>query len=216
MNREIYLDNNATTKPLPEVCAAVIEAMGDGFGNPSSAHVAGDRGRDFLRNARQAVAQLIGAEPEGIVFTSSGTEANNMALLSALQRRPPKQCRIVTTATEHSSILRMLEYLEAQGSQIVVLPVDSQGLVDVELLQRELTAETSLVSVQWANNETGVIQPIQAIGSMCQDRGVLFHTDACQAVGEIANASRPNAGRFSYTDGPQDSWSSRSRRPLCP
>ena len=185
MNRETYLDNNATTKPLEEVCDAMVGALGDGFGNPSSSHAAGDRGRDHLRNSRDHLGQLLGAAPDDIFFTSSGTEANNMVLLSAVAQARSQHCRIVTTSIEHSSVLRMVEHLQDQGADVVVVPVDRDGLVDLDRLDRKITSATSLVSVQWVNNETGVIQPIERIGEMCQARDVPFHTDACQAAGKL-------------------------------
>lgn len=185
MNQEIYLDNNATTKPLEEVCDAMVGVLGDGFGNPSSSHVAGDRGRDHLRNARQSLGQLLGADADRIVFTSSGTEANNMVLLSVAARERSQQCRIVTTSTEHSSILNMVKYLRGHGVDVAIVPVGREGIVDLDRLNREITPGTSLVSVQWVNNETGVIQPIERIGEMCRSRGVRFHTDACQTAGKL-------------------------------
>jgi len=185
VNQEIYLDNNATTKPLEEVCDAIVGALGDGFGNPSSSHVAGDRGRDELHNSRRSVGQLLGAVEDGIVFTGSGTEANNMVLLSAAARTRSQTCRIVTTSVEHSSVLKIVEHLQDQGVDIAIIPVDREGLVELDRLDREITPETSLVSVQWVNNETGIIQPIERIGEMCRSRNVRFHTDACQAAGKL-------------------------------
>ena len=186
VSQEIYLDNNATNRPLEEVCDAMVGVLRDGFGNPSSSHAAGDRGRDYLRNSRHFVAELVGADADRIVFTSSGTEANNMVLLSAVTRACSHRCRVVTTDTEHSSILKMVEHLQAQGVEVVMVPVGRKGLVDLDRLNSEITPETSLVSVQWVNNETGVIQPIESIGEICRSRSVPFHTDACQAVGKLS------------------------------
>ena len=132
MPREIYLDNNATTKPLDEVRDAIVGALGDGFGNPSSSHVAGDRGRDYLRNSRHFVGRLLGTDADGIVFTSSGTEANNMVLLSAVARSRSQLCRIVIASTEHSSVLKMVKHLQDQGIDLAIVPVGSDGLVDLE------------------------------------------------------------------------------------
>ncbi len=185
MKREIYLDNNATTKPLPSVRDVMVSALGCDFGNPSSSHLAGDRGRNHLRRARSSVERLLGTDSGEIVFTSSGTEANNMVLLSAATRAGSRGCRIVTISTEHSSVLRMVDHLRGQGVDIVILPVQSDGIVDLVRLDREITPETNLVSVQWVNNETGVIQPIESIGEICRSRGVCFHTDASQAAGKL-------------------------------
>lgn len=185
MSQEIYLDNNATTRPLEKVCDAVVCVLRDGFGNPSSSHVAGDRGRDRLRESRHLVGQLVGADADHIVFTSSGTEANNMVLQSAANRARSASCRIVTTGIEHSSVLMMVEHLQAQSVEVVIVPVGQTGFVDLDRIIAEITPETTLVSVQWVNNETGVIQPIEPIGEICRSRGVPFHTDACQAVGKL-------------------------------
>jgi len=185
VNRELYLDNNATTKPLAEVREAMASALGSEFGNPSSSHLAGDRGRETLRSSRGFVERLLGTDSEGIVFTSSGTEANNMVLRSAAIRARPRRCRIVTISTEHSSVLKMVEHLRGQGIEAVIVPVHCDGIVDLTDLDHEITSETTLVSVQWVNNETGVIQPIESIGAICRSRGVPFHTDASQAAGKL-------------------------------
>jgi len=185
MPREIYFDNNATTIPLAEVQDAIVHALGAAFGNPSSAHTGGDRSRSDLREARNQVAALLGGERDAFVFTGSGTEANNLVFHSAVARASSSRRRIVTTATEHSSVLKMVEHLENQGVEAVVVPVAHDGRVKFEFLDRAITPDTSLVSVQWVNNETGVIQPIEEIGELCGSRGVPFHTDACQAVGKL-------------------------------
>ena len=149
MNQEIYLDNNATTKPLQEVCDAMLVALSDGFGNPSSSHGAGDRGRDSLRKSRHSIARLLGAVEDNIFFTGGGTESNNMVLLSAVHNRVLDRCCIVTTSTEHSSVLKTVEHLADHDIDIVIVPVNRQGLVDLDRLEREVTPGTSLVSVQW-------------------------------------------------------------------
>jgi cysteine desulfurase len=183
-HREIYFDNNATTKPLPEVRKAMLEALSEGFGNPSSAHTAGDRAREQITKGREAIAFLIGADPSGIHFTSGGTEANNMILASVLRKGAPTK-RIVTTEVEHSSVLKMCEYLDECGVEIVYLPVDREGRLLLEDLEKTVTPKTSLVSVQWVNNETGVVQPIGEIARLCRKRKIPFHTDAAQAVGKM-------------------------------
>ena len=181
--REIYLDNNATTRPLREVRESMLGALGEHFGNPSSAHSTGERGREHLRRARASVADLIHADAESIVFTSSGTESNNLALHSGVALRAPG--RIVTTAVEHSSILKDCEFLARQGVEVVLLPVNRAGLIDLDELEATVTPETAMVSVQWVNNETGVIQDLETISAICSSTGVHLHTDACQAVGKI-------------------------------
>jgi len=182
--REIYLDNNATTKPLPEVREEVYKILGDEFGNPSSAHSTGERARRHLANAREKVAALIGSSPSKITFTSSGTESNNMAFYSST-RDKGKKCRVITTTVEHSSIRKMCSYLCINGVEIKLIKVDPNGIIDLGELRKMMSENTSLVSVQWVNNETGVIQPVVDVGEMCRERGVPFHTDAAQAVGKL-------------------------------
>ena len=184
--REVYLDNNATTRPLPEVREAMMRVMGEDFGNPSSAHSAGDRVREEMGAAREAVANLVGAEADQIVFMGSGTEANNTIFYSVVQRaQTGKRVRIVTTTVEHSSIVKMNDYLSARGVEVVSVPVDRYGQLVWEALDEAVTPDTDLVSVQWVNNETGAILPVERIARLCQSRGVLFHTDAAQAVGKL-------------------------------
>lgn len=182
--REIYLDNNATTKPLPEVRDEVCRMLGEEFGNPSSAHGAGERARTHLAAARGRVARLIGAPPSNVTFLSSGTESNNMAFYSCT-RNKGKKCRVVTTTIEHSSIRKMCSYLCINGVEIRFVKVDGKGIVDLASLEKNINDDTTLVSVQWVSNETGVIQPVEEIGEMCRRYGVPFHTDAAQAVGKI-------------------------------
>ena len=182
--REIYLDNNATTKPLPEVREEVYKILGDEFGNPSSAHSAGERARKHLADAREKVAALIGSSPSRITFTSSGTESNNMAFYSRT-RDKGKKCRVITSTVEHSSIRKMCSYLCINGVEIKLLRVDAKGIVDLDELRRLISEDTALVSLQWVNNETGVIQPIVEAGEICRERGIPFHTDAAQAVGKL-------------------------------
>jgi cysteine desulfurase len=185
VSHEIYLDNNATTQPLPQIQEIMLKALGSHFGNPSSAHAAGQRARDQVYHAREAVATLIGAAPPALLFTSSGTEANNMVLASVLQSRGLRP-HVVTTAVEHSSILKYCDYLSDLGATVTYLSVDRAGRLSLADVEAAITPATRLVSVQWVNNETGVIQPIAQIGALCQRYGVLFHTDAAQAVGKLA------------------------------
>jgi len=182
--QEIYLDNNATTRPLPAVKKAVLEAFENYFGNPSSAHSLGERVRKEISSARDSVASLIGGDPSRLIFTSGGTEANNL-VLSSFTKGATSKTKIITSKVEHSSILVMCDHLEYLGFEIIRLPVDSAGLVSVEELKAELKSEVALVSIQWANNETGVVQPINAIGKICRASQVPFHSDAAQAVGKL-------------------------------
>jgi cysteine desulfurase len=182
--REIYFDNNATTKPLPEVREEVLKVMGEDFGNPSSAHSTGKRARRYMSEARERLASLLGCGASKITFTGSGTESNNMAFYSCT-RDKKKKCRVVTTSVEHSSIQKMCNYLCINGVDIKILNVDSGGLIDTGELESAINEDTTLVSVQWVNNETGVIQPIEEIGNICRVKGVPFHTDAAQAVGKM-------------------------------
>lgn len=183
MQREIFLDNNATTKPLAEVRDAIASVLGEGFGNASSANASGDRARRCISQARLSLSRLIGADEANITFASSGTEANNIILFSAVSATKARS-RIVTTSVEHSSVLKCVEHLAQHGVEVVILSVDSAGRIDVSRADDEITPETSLVSVQWANNETGVLQPIEELAAMCQQRAVPFHTDAAQMVGK--------------------------------
>jgi len=180
----IYLDNNATTEPLPEVREAVLAALRLGPSNPSSPHEAGEPARRLLAEAREDVAQLIGAAPERVLFAGSGTEANNLAINSILSRRSRR--RLLVSPVEHESVRRKVEMLEASGIVVDELPVDHAGRIRLDAADRMITGEVGLVSVQWVNNETGIIQPVEQIASACRNRGVLFHTDAAQAVGKMA------------------------------
>ncbi len=182
MNPEIFLDNNATTHPLPEVTAAVVAAMSESFGNASSSNRAGERARRQLRDSRESVARLIGAAPDSISFTSGATEANNWVLQRTCQK---PGSFLVTTAAEHSSIKNLCDILEIGGTQVESIPVDECGRVSVEQLAEAVSRETTLVSVHWVNNETGTVQPVEEIAAACRERGVLFHTDASQAVGKL-------------------------------
>ena len=180
---EIYLDNNATTRPLPEVIEAAGEAMGEGFGNPSSAHGAGERARRLLRSARESACGLVGCPPEDLVFTSSGTESNNIVFYSATRKK--ENPRVVTTGVEHSSVMKMCEFLRLDRVRVEILEVDENGILDIGRLEDALREKTDLVSVQWVNNETGVIQDVREISRLCAAKGAAFHTDAAQAAGKL-------------------------------
>jgi len=182
--RFIYLDNNATTRALPEVREAVAHALDGGFGNPSSAHSTGEQARQKLFEARQAVAELIGAFPEQVFFTSGATEANNIVLKSAALRDPARG--IVTTRIEHSSVLTCCQHLEDRGVPMTYLTPSPSGRIEPEVVEAAVQLRRpGLVAVQWVNNETGVIQPIAQIAEICRRYGAELLCDAAQAVGKI-------------------------------
>ncbi len=184
----IYLDNNATTPLAPEVREAMLPHLSGEFGNPSSPHAAGMAARRAVGEARSQVAALVGAKGADILFTASATEANHSALLGTLRAiaaERPERRHLVTTAIEHPSTLMLAKDLERQGWRVTVLPVDGTGTIALTDLRDAVTAETALVSVMWANNETGVIQPVGAAADIAQARGALFHTDAVQAAGRL-------------------------------
>jgi cysteine desulfurase len=185
VEKEIYIDNNATTKPYPEVVEIMAKVMGSGFGNPSSSHSAGQRAKGFIDESRIKLSNLLGCNPSNLVFTSSGTESNNMAFYSCY-RDAKEKCRIITSTVEHSSIKKMCSHLEINGVEVLYLDADTRGYIDLEKLEKLLNDKcVSLVSVQWVNNETGIIQPVREIGNICRSKKVLFHTDAAQAVGKL-------------------------------
>ena len=184
VEKEIYLDNNATTQPLPLVRDEMMRALGKDFGNASSAHSTGERARKHLAEARDNVAELIGGDPSNLIFTGSGTEANNLVLMSCLTKKN-KPSQIVTSSVEHSSILKTCDHFLGKGTDVLFLNVDPSGLINLQQLEDAISGATSLVSIQWVNNETGVIQPIEEISQICRSKGVLFHTDAAQAIGKI-------------------------------
>ncbi|MGM0393393.1 MAG: cysteine desulfurase NifS [Thermodesulfobacteriota bacterium] len=181
----IYTDNNATTKVAEEVIEEMLPYFGEYYGNPSSMHTFGDQVGKKLKQARQRVADLIHADPEEIVFTSCGTESDNSAIFSALNANPDKK-RIITSNVEHPAILNLFKYLrDKKGYDAVFVPVDEKGRLDLDMLYDSLTDDTAIVSLMWANNETGVIFPIAEIAEKVTEKGILFHTDAVQAAGKI-------------------------------
>lgn len=180
----IYLDHNATTPVAPEVLEALLPYLTTDWGNPSSTYQFGSRLKTVLETAREQVADLLGASPREILFTSGGTEANNTALHAAVRAHPARR-HIVTSAVEHSAVLEPCRALEQDGYRVTRLPVDRDGLLSLTDLENALTEDTAVVSLMWANNETGVLFPVQEIAELCRARGVLFHCDAVQAVGKV-------------------------------
>jgi cysteine desulfurase len=179
-----YFDNNATTRVAPEVVESMLPFLRDFWGNPSSAYSFGSQVAKRVEEAREKVAALIGADAKEIVFTSCGTESNNAVLQSALATHPAKR-HILTTAVEHSAIIKHCEWLHKQGFDVTFLPVDADGMLDLHLLDQSIRPDTALVSVMWANNETGVVFPVEEIAAICRSRDVLFHTDATQVPGKL-------------------------------
>jgi len=180
----IYLDNNATTRPAPEVVEAILPVLEDSFGNPSSAHAVGQRAAFLVAQARREVASCFGTDPSEIIFTSGGTESDNIAILGALRSNPDKR-HIVTTKVEHEAVYRFAEHLERQGYEATYLDVDQDGRLDLNDFRDALREDTCIASIMAANNETGVLSPLEQIGEICRERNVLFHTDAVQAIGKI-------------------------------
>jgi cysteine desulfurase len=180
----VYLDNNATTALAPTCMEPVVACLRDIYGNPSSKHAAGIRAKQQLELARASVARLLNAAPAEIVFTANGTEANHLAIRGALAARPGK-LHVVASAVEHPSNLQLLACLEAEGVRVTLLPVDQEGMLDLAALEDAVTPDTGLVSLMWANNETGVLFPIAEAARIAKAKGVLFHTDAVQAAGKL-------------------------------
>lgn len=180
----IYLDNNATTKVDPEVVEAMLPYLTENYGNPSSMHTFGGGVGRAVKQARENVAALLGAEPSEIVFNSGGTEGDNAAIRAALQAQPDKR-HIITTQVEHPAVLNLCKLLQKQGYRVTYLSVNRQGQLDLNELEEALTDNTALVSVMYANNETGVIFPVEEVGKRAKKHGALFHVDGVQAVGKI-------------------------------
>jgi cysteine desulfurase len=181
----IYMDNNATTKVAPEVVEAMLPYLSEYYGNPSSMHSFGGDVGGKIKEARQNVADLIGASPEEIVFTSCGTESDGTAIRAAIESNPDRK-QIVTSRVEHPAIKNLYETLSKQGYRVTFVPVDNDGILDLDYLYNSLDDDTAIVSLMWANNETGVVFPVEEISREVKDRGILFHTDAVQAAGKIA------------------------------
>ena len=180
----VYVDNNATTPLAPEVLAAMTACLAECYGNPSSLHRIGAAAKQMVMDARSKVAALLGASPAEIVFTSSATESNHLAILGALGRDRSRR-HVVTTAVEHPSTRLLLAQLANQGVSVSEIAVDGDGLPDLAALEAAITPHTALVSMMWANNETGAILPVAEAAAMAASHGVVFHTDAVQAVGRV-------------------------------
>ncbi|WP_045222925.1 cysteine desulfurase NifS [Desulfonatronum thioautotrophicum] len=182
--KEIYLDNNATTKVAPEVLEAMLPFLRDSYGNASSMHGFGGKVGTFISQAREQTAQSLGCSPDEIIFTSCGTESDNTAIFSAVRSQPEKR-HVVTTRVEHPAVLNVASHLEIAGYEVTHLKVDEQGRLDLQELEESLRPDTALVSVMHANNENGVIFPLESISEIVKSRGILLHTDAVQTVGKL-------------------------------
>jgi cysteine desulfurase len=184
-DQEIYLDYAATSPVDPAVTAAMLECLQHEFGNPSSQHAAGRRARLLVEAARAAVAARVGAEPERLTFTSGATEANNLALKGVLRRQRTARPHLVTSRIEHKSVLDAAAALETEGVEVTYVAAETDGSVDPSRVAAAIRHDTALVSIMHVNNETGVVQDVNAIGALCRARGVPFHVDAAQSVGKL-------------------------------
>ena len=181
----IYLDYNATTPLAPEALEAMRPFLEQHCGNPSSIHAAGRETRAAIDDARDRLARLLGAKPHEIIFTGGGTESDNLAVIGLARSRASAGKHMITCATEHHAVLHAFEHLQkSEGFRVTWLPVDRGGRVDVQQLADALTPETTLVSIMSANNETGVLQPVREIATLCRERGIIFHSDAIQSFGK--------------------------------
>ncbi len=181
----IYLDNNATTKVAPEVVEAMLPYLSEYYGNPSSMHSFGGDVAAKIKQARENIANLIGAQsPDEIIFTSCGTESDGTAIRAAIESYPAKK-HIITSRVEHPAIKNLYETLSKKGYRVTFVPVDNQGRLDLDYFYESLSDETAIVSLMWANNETGVIFPVEELSHEVKDRGIVFHTDAVQAAGKF-------------------------------
>ena len=181
----IYLDNAATTKTAPEVVEAMLPYFTENYGNPSALYSLGATAKKAVGEARKVIADAVGAEPEEIYFTAGGSEADNWALKAAAESYGDRGGHIITTKIEHHAVLHTCAYLEKRGFQVTYLNVDGDGLVDLEELKAAIRPDTILISVMFANNEIGTVEPIKEIGAIARENGILFHTDAVQAFGQV-------------------------------
>ena len=185
MKTRIYLDNAATTRTAQEVVDAMLPYFTESYGNPSSIYELGQRSKEAITKAREEIARVIGAKPEEIYFTGGGSEADNWAIKAAYEAYKGKGNHIITTSIEHHAVLHTCQYLEKQGARVTYLDVDENGMIDLDQLQKAITPETILITIMFANNEIGTIEPVKEIGMIAKEHGILFHTDAVQAFGQV-------------------------------
>lgn len=181
----IYLDNAATTKVAPEVIEAMLPCFYEKYGNPSAIYGPGSSAKKMVNEARRTIAQSLGVSMQEIYFTAGGSESDNWALKAVAEAYREKGTHIITSAIEHHAILHTCKYLEKQGFQVTYVPVDENGVVEIESIERAIRPDTILISIMFANNEIGTIEPIAKIGALAKKKGILFHTDAVQAYGQI-------------------------------
>lgn len=182
--KTIYVDNNATTRVAPEVLEVMLPYLSEFYGNPSSMHSFGGKVAHKIEEARAKVASLINASPDEIMFTSCGTESDSTAIHAAISSVPDKK-HIITSRVEHPAVKNLFEHLSKKGYRVTFVPVDRKGMLDLDYLYNNLTDDTAIVSIMWANNETGMIFPIEEISQVIKKKGIVFHTDAVQAVGKV-------------------------------
>jgi len=180
----IYVDNNATTQVAPEVLEEMLPYFNEFYGNPSSMHTFGGMVEHKIVESRERLAELLGASPDEIIFTSCGTESDSTAIQAAILSNPDKK-HILTSRVEHPAVKNLFEYLSKNGYRVTFVPVDRKGRLDLDYLYKNLSEDTAIVSIMWANNESGVIFPIEEIGGVLKEKGIVFHTDAVQMVGKI-------------------------------
>ena len=185
LSQAIYLDHNGTTPIDAEAVSAMKPFMETHFGNPSSSHLLGQRAKRGVVGAREEVADLLGCQPDEVIFTSGGTESNNTVLKGIVDFKHPEKFHLITSAIEHPAILNPAIFLSELGVRVTILPVDGKGFVDPDRVKKAILSETALISIMLANNETGAIQPIEEIGEIARDHHIPLHTDAAQAVGKI-------------------------------
>ncbi len=181
----IYLDNNATTKIAPEVVEEMLLFLKENYANPSSIYYLAQNIKKHIETAREKAARLLNAEPSEIIFTSGGTEADNMAIKGIAFANEKKGKHIITSSIEHHAVINTCKYLEKHGFEITYIPVDKYGIVDVDLIKKSIKNDTILISIMYVNNEIGTIEPVAEIGKIAREKGVYFHTDAVQAAGKI-------------------------------
>ena len=211
----IYMDNHATTAVDPRVVSAMLPYFNEKFGNAASRnHSFGWAAEEAVESARGQIARLINAAPKEIIFTSGATESNNLAIKGVAEMYREKGNHIITQVTEHKAVLDTCKRLEKYGYQVTYLPVGKDGRIDLDHLRRAITAKTILIAIMYANNEIGVIQPIEEIGKIAKEKGVLFHTDAVQAVGKVPVDVNQGQCRSAGADGTQDLRAQRLRRAL--
>lgn len=182
--KTIYLDNNATTQVAPEVLEEMMPYFQKLYGNPSSAHTFGGQVGRKIRGARESVAELLGVDPEEILFTSCGSESDNAAIRSVLELNPDKR-HIVTSRVEHPAVKSFCEYLAGNGYRVTEIPVDNEGNLDMGAYEESLTPDTAIASIMWGNNETGVVFPVEEAAALAKERGIPFHSDGVQVAGKI-------------------------------